>query len=367
MKGPYNKTLALTQDQARRPAPSQHKLKRRLLSSLLTLTFSIAIPHTISDRLQPDTILSSYRKSIILVMASPIETKSSTTPQKGFLTLPREIRDEVYSLLVKGDYIAAGQSPLEQCETNDYLTTAKTGLRLDIFRVSKLINEEAMEVFYSEGMFHFNMYQEDIDDKKNTALFASREDIDRMMNIDMNIEIDDLQLYLEGTALASVFDLDKERRQAWNAAVSCIIRTDSVRNTIWIRCRSCSPDIITQMPRWMYRSLGLLSQFRTVVVVLCPAFLVKIIGEGTEQGTDQSAEHLETLESNMKAIKKCLQSTLGPAVTGHRHHPGHHQYATTLEFHPQEHLSKILSAETKSLEAKAHELELKADNTEIGI
>ena len=316
-------------------------MKRRLLSSLkfgLTLSFYTAIPHTIFDKLQPDTILSSHRKSFITIMASPIETKYLTAPQTEFLSLPREIRDEIYRLLVKGDHIAAGQ--LKRCKTK------RTSLKLAVLRVSKLINEEAMDVFYSESTFHFNMYHENREGRESTALFAPPAAIDRMMNIDINIKMDDLQVYLDNDGSAALFDRYFMRRQIWNTAMNCITRAESRRNTIWIRCRSCSFDITTKMPRWMYTSLGLLSQFRTVVVVLSPPFLTRIREDGFALRTDKSAEHLETLESNTEAIKNCVQPSLGPAVTGHRQHPGHHQYATTLEFHPQEHLSKIPSAET---------------------
>ncbi|KAM0805747.1 hypothetical protein BDR22DRAFT_910397 [Usnea florida] len=91
-------------------------------------------------------------------MASPIETKPSTTPKTGFLSLPREIRDEVYRLLVR-DYIAAGQPPSGQSKANDYRVTATTSFKLAIFRVSKSISEEAMDIFYAESTFHFNMFQ----------------------------------------------------------------------------------------------------------------------------------------------------------------------------------------------------------------
>ena len=280
-------------------------------------------------------------------MATPIEIKSLTTPKTGFLDLPREIRDEVYRLLVRGDYIAAGQPPLGQRKPKNYRTTATTGLELVVLRVSRSINKECMDIFYSESTFHFNMYQRSIEGRDTTALFASREAIHRMMNIDIDIEMDDMEVYLDGPALDTLFALNEERRQIWTSLMRCITRAESRRNTICIRCRSCSPDITTKMPRWMYTSLGRLSQFRTVVVVLSPPLIVEVSDKGTSHGTDQSAEHLETLESNMELIKDCLQRTLGPAVTGHTHHPGHLQYATTLEFHPQAHHSRILSAEAK--------------------
>ena len=287
-------------------------------------------------------------------MASPIETQYLTIPQKGFLSLPREIRDEIYRLLVKGDHIAAGQS--KRCKTK------RTSPKLAVLQVSKLINEEAMDVFYSESTFHFNMYHENIEGRESTALFAPPAAIDRMMNIDINIKMDDLQVYLDDDGSAALFDRYVKRRQIWSTAMNCITRVESRRNTIWIRCRSCSFDITTKMPRWMYTSLGLLSQFRTLVVVLSPPFLARISDKGIPHGTDKSAEHLETLELNMEAIKNWVQRTLGPAVTSHTHQPGHHQYATMLEFHPQEHLSKILSAETTRLEAEADELRLVADS-----
>ena len=100
-------------------------------------------------------------------------------------------------------------------------------------------------------------------------------------------------------------------------------------------------------------------------MVLSPPFLTRISDDGFARRTDKSAEHLETLESNTEAIKNCVQRSLGPAVTGHRHHPGHHQYATTLEFHPQEHLSKIPSAETRRFEAEAEDFSLMADGFKL--
>ena len=300
-------------------------------------------------------------------MASPIETKPSTTPKTGFLDLPREIRDEVYRLLVRGDYIAAGQPPSGQSKSNGHHATATTSSKLAIFRVSKSISEEAMDIFYPESTFHFNMYQGSIEGRGTTALFASREAIYRMMNIDINIEMDDLEVYLDATGLDTLFALYEERLRIWKSLMRSITCTESRRNTIRIRCRSCSPDITTKMPRWMYASLGRLRQFRTVVVALSPPLIVETSDKGTSHGTDQSAEHLETLESEIEAIKDCLQRTLGPAVTGHKQHPGHLQYATTLEFHPQEYLSKIASAETTDGELERVGFKVKVESIQNGI
>ena len=277
------------------------------------------------------------------------------------------MRDEIYRLLVGGEHIAAGQRLLGQSKSNNYRTTATDGLKLAILRVSKSINEEVMDIFYPESTFHFNMYQRSIEGRDTTALFASRKAIHRMMNIDINIEMDDLEVYLDGGGLDTLFALYEKRRKIWNSLMRCITSEESCHRTICIRCRSCNPDITTKMPRWIYTGLGRLSQFRTVVVVLSPPLIVETSDKGTVHGTDQSAEHLETLESNMEAIKECLQRTLGPAMTGHKHHPGHLQYATTLEFHPQKHLSEILSAELRSLGAKVDEFKLKENNVEIGM
>ncbi|KAM0797652.1 hypothetical protein BDR22DRAFT_862406, partial [Usnea florida] len=187
------------------------------------------------------------------------------------------------------------------------------------------------------------------------------------MNIDINIEMDDLEVYLDATGLDTLFALYEERLQIWKTLMRSITYTESRRNTIRIRCRSCSPDITTKMPRWMYAGLGRLRQFRTVVVVLSPPLIVETSDKGTSHGTDQSAEHLETLESEIEAIKDCLQRTLGPAVTGHKHHPGHQQYATTLEFYPQEYVSKIASAETTDWELERVGFKLKVESIQNGI
>lgn len=300
-------------------------------------------------------------------MASPTETKSSTTPQKGFFSLPREIRDEVYRLLVRGDYIAAGQPPSGQSKSNASCTAATTSLKLAVLRVSKSINEEATDIFYSESTFQFNIYKGSMKGRDTTTLFVSREAVYQMMNIDINIVMDDLELYLDSIGLDSLFALHDQRRQIWNSLMRCITRGETRRETICIRCRSCSPDVLTKMSRWMYTSLERLTQFRTVVVVLSPPLIVETSDKGTTHGTEQSVEHLETLESCMKRIKHCLQHELGPAVASHKHHPGHLQYASMLEFHPQEHLSKILRAETTNWKAKTDGVELKAENTDSGI
>ena len=291
-------------------------------------------------------------------MTSPIETKSSTAPQTGFLSLPREIRDEVYRLLVRGDYIAAGQPPLtrpnpkykskSKSKSKYYRTMATTSLKLAVLRVSKSINEEATDIFYQESTFHFNMYHGSTEGWDTTVLFASRDAIYRMMNIDIDIEMDDLEFYLDSTRLDTLFALYEERRQIWITLMRSITRGKTRRKTICIRCRSCSSDITTKMPKWCYTGLERLLQYRTVVVLLSPPLIDEFSDKGTLHGTEQSAEHLETLESGVELIKDCLQHTLGPAVTGHKHHPGHLQYATTLEFHPQKNLCEILSAEIAS-------------------
>lgn len=91
-------------------------------------------------------------------MASAVSDHTPRGDQRNggaLFTIPREIRDEIYRLLVKRHYIAfpAGKGPRDCkciiCRSN----TEKPDLA--ILRVSRAISDEAQEMIYSESLFEY--------------------------------------------------------------------------------------------------------------------------------------------------------------------------------------------------------------------
>ncbi|KAJ6256373.1 hypothetical protein Dda_8873 [Drechslerella dactyloides] len=85
------------------------------------------------------------------------DRSSCSTPPFPFLTLPPEIRDEIYSYLVCFNEPAIHNAALPPNQP-DYQPIPR--LDLSIFRVSKQIHEESSRVFYSQNVFPVRMLTE---------------------------------------------------------------------------------------------------------------------------------------------------------------------------------------------------------------
>ena len=113
-------------------------------------------------------------------MSSTTSHISQGDPTHGgaVFRLPREIRDTIYRLLVRGRYSAN----VEPNRSPPYLD-------LSVLRVSKLISHEAMEILYSESVFVFVIDMNDHRTYLKAEKFSRLKRIAPLMkNIDIDIE-----------------------------------------------------------------------------------------------------------------------------------------------------------------------------------
>ena len=131
---------------------------------------------------------------LVLAMSSTANIQLGDPSQGGALFLPpREIRDEIYRLLVKGRYLA--DKPLNQdgwYNTDDDIDTKDIddGPDFSILRVSKILSHEAGEILYSDSVFRFVIdFNHPRDDEKvHEKLHHLKKAAPMMMNIVLDID-----------------------------------------------------------------------------------------------------------------------------------------------------------------------------------
>ncbi len=251
-----------------------------------------------------------------LTMSVAISAPNSTAPQRGgkLFYLPRELRDQIYRYIVKGTYVDPGWQYS--------LPTTIIGHRSSNFGIlfaSKAISEETLALLYSEGTFRIRLKHAEREPEAVSPQRFSR----RMMNLELDVTPQD------DTTLNT-------KKKIWNETLRCLNRTNTIRNTLRIRCRPCPSDICNPVAEWMYRELQSLTRFRTVILELPRDVYFR-----SENFPRVKSEHIfEELEHRMDAIEGHLKHAFGPAAIGPRYGCGYRWQARTLTFHPQErHLS----------------------------
>lgn len=252
-----------------------------------------------------------------LTMSVAISAPNSTASQRGgkLFDLPPELRDQIYRYIVKGTYVDPG------CQHS--LPTTIKGHRSANFGIvfaSKAISDETLALLYSESTFLIRLQPTEKEPEGVPPKRVSQ----RMMNIELDVTPRD------DTTLNT-------KKNIWKETLRCVNRTNTIRNTLRIRCRPCPSDISNPVPEWMYRGLQSLTRFRTVIVELPRDVYFR-----SENYPRIESEHiLEELEHRMEAIEGHLKHAFGPAAIKPRYGCGYRWQARTLTFHPQaHHLSK---------------------------
>lgn len=165
-----------------------------------------------------------------------------------------------------------------------------------------------------------------------------------------------------------------KKQQVWKAFLSCLTRTNTLRNTFSIKC-SVSPrsDVQDPIPEWMYQRLIVLRRFRTVSVELEFESYPKIRRfEDTDVELEfQSYPKILGFKHTgvdpkpmMEAMEKYLGHALGPGVVNCTYDGDHHWKILTLTFNPQKHMPAILRARAEILRAEADALDQEANEAQ---
>ena len=207
-----------------------------------------------------------------------------------------------------------------------------------------------MAVLYSESKFEveFRFREEE------AIWFSSRIALDHVRNIQINT-ISHMNGFVVDTlppGPCSKYLNDKQ--QVWKVFLSCLSRTNTVRNTFGIKC-SVFFGSGEPIPEWVYQCLKMLGRFRTVFVELENDSSHKMPGF---KGTYVDPKPM------MEAMEKYLEHTLGPGVVNCTYDSDHHWKTLTLTFHPQQHMPAILRARAETLRAEADVLDQEANEAE---
>lgn len=315
-------------------------------------------------------------------MSNTAKTQLCDSNHGGTLfILPREIRDEIYRLLVKGRYLA--DKPLNQygysnCE--DTVDTENEDLPdFSVLRVSKVLSHEAKEILYFEGVFRFviNFHHPRDTERDHENLDRLEKVAPLMMNVVLDIEAQ----YIE---IAEWFYSRHSAKKAWTLersfgpTIGLFGDLDIKRRSLLLRFLQCS----TALTLWntpasqifwdssnrrstlfsaMCQRLKTLVSFRVATVEV---MLNRVLLEAPEYYgfdiSDQSRSASELVCRITHTLTEQLKPAFGPATFSLKSHARKMPFSEEknllhldevglvgfLEFHPGKHSVKKDVAET---------------------
>ena len=301
-----------------------------------TMNPDVLQQHQSHTQLQSPSITSSS-------MASTISNPTSLgDPKNGgaLFTLPRELRDEVYRLLVKRRYTVFGDpSPKDTM-------VAKPDLA--VLRVSRAISCEAHEIFYSESILRYQINLQDYDTIK--AVTPPAQPVNHMKKVKMMISgLEPLK--------ATAIDRLRYNRHANDicaATLQNFTGAQIFRDNCQIQFLGFNPDMIGSLKTHILPTLAAFTGFRTLLIEVyleddLKADLreeVKVFGE-----TGVAGKIMKRFKSAIQVMQKAMEPTLGPAKRYY------YAFSYDLEFHPSEHVPSILRAQAQKLLLDADRLE----------
>ncbi|CAD6579544.1 MAG: hypothetical protein ASARMPREDX12_009289 [Alectoria sarmentosa] len=253
--------------------------------------------------------------------------------------LPREIRDEIYRLLVKGRYLADKPTAQHDCLYNECSDSdsyhiepsnsepsvrdffdrqsnvnTKGGLHLSVLRVSKVISREAQEVLYSESNFRFFINIHDFFVRGDDIAIGRLDRLKRVAPVMRNVDLD-----FCGWSMAEVdgYQIYAEILERSLGVIDLFGGTDIKRQKLHIRILSCSTFLLkgTSLNAICQR-LKALFGFRvaTVEVMLTGDLLVDPVYFGFDK-TDPSSDARDLVYRITQAVTEQLEPAFGPAIS----------------------------------------------------
>ena len=184
-------------------------------------------------------------------MSVTISVPDSTALKQGGLlfNLPRELRDEIYRYLVKGNYVLNEPPKL----LFEVAPVSRVRPHLNVLLVSKPIRNEAMAVLYSESRFriYINFVPDEI------SRLSSLEPFKHLMKIELQLTVPKVNLTRKHIV-----------QQSWKAMLQFIGLGRVFRKTVCIRLRLRLYELRFAILEWMFQELKLLIQTQKVVVAI---------------------------------------------------------------------------------------------------
>lgn len=279
-----------------------------------------------------------------------VSTVSNLTPLGdskhggALFTLPREIRDDIYRLLVKGTYLVF--FPSGSIYTGIFKLVDKPDLV--ILRISQAISHEAQEVFYSESVFRYS-----IDFNSLDPLEIPVQTVKRMKNLKIDIR-EITQASFGGSYPYQDDEYSHEgRMMAVSKAFFGDFRgTETLRNTLHIRFCSSQPGTTDPLSLYFLPKLRAFHGFRTIIVEISPLRSCKILmQEEQAEGMGSNGYKTAGYYRLIQTVEEEMEATLGPATISTK------GFRVFVEFHPREHGPAILRAKAQKLLLDAERLE----------
>ena len=249
----------------------------------------------------------------------------------ALFTLPRELRDEIYRLVVKGNYVIwvlQGKTYTKAVNTREST--------FGILRASKAISPEASDIYYPESDFCFVIAL-----GQRQMICLPTKLTDRMKNVGLSlIDTSISSLNRDSITFDHIHTICK-------AGIAPFTGAHIARNDLYIRLFCDGPDTIDMLRIHLFANLKALTGFRTVVIKVFDtiSFRRKMNSAMvTEQEANESIYQMLTGIS--QEMKKTLEPTLGPAIEETRRAAWYHT------FHPLEYL--INSAAQGGMSVRDH-------------
>lgn len=260
-------------------------------------------------------------------------------PEHGgaLFTLPREIRDEIYRLLVKRRYTVVGLPSAED--------TIIAKPDMTILRISQAISREAYQIFYSSIL----RYQISFDNI-NKAVKAPAQPVELMKKVKMVIG----GLALKREHAKGQLEYYRRIEKICEATIDKFTNSQILRDDCHVQFPEFSPDMITFLQSFILPKLAIFTGFRTLQVEF---FLEGGLDADIEaemdifEKTGSVGKILRGWGSIKQAIRHAMEPTLGPAQSCGN------LYIIRLNFHPREHVPSILRAQAQKLLLDADRLE----------
>ena len=271
-------------------------------------------------------------------------------PKHGgaLFTLPRELRDEIYRLLVKGRHTV--YIPLEMESGGKFIlkpgSVAHEKPDLVILQTSRAISREAQEVLYSESVFRYCMnFQAD------KALEPSAQLVSRMKKVKMIVSslASESDHYMYRSTHPSY-----QRRMAaiCQATIDGFTGAHILRDTCHVTFVDFKPDMIEPLICDILPKMRVCTGFRTVLMeVSLDDQYEALVRWEKSQRTGSEGKTTAKVERIRQAIKSAMEPTLGPATKvkdGCR---------ISLKFHPRQHVPRLLRAQAQQFMWDADSLE----------
>ena len=221
--------------------------------------------------------------------------------------LPREIRDKIYRLLVKGSYLDTASMYRYSGSEVDAHNDVQPDFA--ILQLSKSIGREATEILYSESVFRFVITTRGFNEEH--ILIPDNDRMKRLAPMIQNVVLD-IHCYEPP---------DPFYEMNMGIAVQNFGGLDIRRRSLLVRLLDCS-QFWSIRPR-ICEKLKAFVGFRTATLEVLPSSWLLLGSPVISSGTDdaENGRNIREIVAGIaQAVAEELEPVLGPAVSGFRFH-----------------------------------------------